>query len=64
MLSSGGYKVVVVKDAVEAFTEEVSVPWLKYLVYAYDAKIMTVDYIISSQATQSLRKPHIFRIFL
>ncbi|MCX8182609.1 MAG: cysteine hydrolase [Candidatus Methanomethyliaceae archaeon] len=43
-----GYKIVVVKDGVEAFTEEDHISGLKYLVDAYNAKLMTVDEIIAS----------------
>uniref|UniRef100_A0A7C3IKM2 Cysteine hydrolase n=1 Tax=Candidatus Methanomethylicus mesodigestus TaxID=1867258 RepID=A0A7C3IKM2_9CREN len=42
-----GYKVVVAKDAVDAFTEEDHVAGLKYLVEAYNAELKSVDEIIS-----------------
>jgi nicotinamidase-related amidase len=41
-----GYKIVIAKDGVEAFTEEDHVQGLKYLEYAYNAKLMTVDQVI------------------
>jgi nicotinamidase-related amidase len=41
-----GYKVVVAKDGVEAFTEEDHEQGLRYMEYVYNAKLMTVDEII------------------
>lgn len=41
-----GYKIVVAKDGVEAFTEEEQAQGLKYLEYAYNAKLVTVDQVI------------------
>jgi nicotinamidase-related amidase len=41
-----GYKIIIAKDGVEAFTQEDQEQGLKYLEYAYNAKIMTVDQII------------------
>ncbi len=41
-----GYKIVIAKDGVEAFTQEDHEQGLKYLEYVYNAKIMTVDEII------------------
>jgi len=41
-----GYKIIIAKDGVEAFTKEDHEQGLKYLEYAYNAKIMTVDEII------------------
>jgi nicotinamidase-related amidase len=41
-----GYKIIIAKDGVEAFTREDQEEGLKYLEYAYNAKIMTVDNII------------------
>jgi nicotinamidase-related amidase len=41
-----GYKIIIAKDGVEAFTQEEHEQGLKYLEYAYNAKIMTVDEII------------------
>lgn len=43
-----GYKIVVAKDAVEAFTEEDHLAGLKYLVDAYNAEIKGVDEIVAS----------------
>jgi nicotinamidase-related amidase len=41
-----GYKIIIAKDGVEAFTQKEHEEGLKYLEYAYNAKIMTVDKII------------------
>jgi len=41
-----GYKIIIAKDGVEAFTQEEHEQGLKYLEYTYNAKIMTVDEII------------------
>jgi nicotinamidase-related amidase len=41
-----GYKIIVAKDGVEAFTREDHEQGLKYLENVYNAKIMTVDEII------------------
>ena len=41
-----GYKIVIAKDGVEAFTQEDHEQGLKYLEYVYNAKLMTVDDII------------------
>ncbi|MEM2104979.1 MAG: isochorismatase family cysteine hydrolase [Candidatus Bathyarchaeia archaeon] len=41
-----GYKIIIAKDGVEAFTQEDHEQGLKYLEYIYNAKIMTVDQII------------------
>jgi nicotinamidase-related amidase len=41
-----GYKIIIAKDGVEAFTQEDQEQGLKYLEYVYNAKIMTVDKII------------------
>jgi len=41
-----GYKILVAKDGVEAFTQEDHEQGLKYLEYAYNAKLMTVDEIV------------------
>ena len=41
-----GYKIMIAKDGVEAFTQEDHEQGLKYLVNTYNAKIMTVDEII------------------
>jgi nicotinamidase-related amidase len=41
-----GYKIIIAKDGVEAFTEEDQEQGLKYLEYAYNAKIMAVDDVI------------------
>ncbi len=43
-----GYKIIVAKDGVEAFTQEDHEQGLKYLEYVYNAKIMTVDAIIKA----------------
>jgi len=42
-----GYKIVVAKDGVEAFTKEEHEQGLRYLEYVYNAKLMTVDEIIT-----------------
>ena len=41
-----GYKIIIAKDGVEAFSQEDQEQGLKYLEYAYNAKIMPVDNII------------------
>jgi nicotinamidase-related amidase len=41
-----GYKIIVAKDCVEAFTQEEHEQGLKYLQDVYNAKLMTVDEII------------------
>jgi nicotinamidase-related amidase len=41
-----GYKIIIAKDGVEAFTQEDHEQGLKYLQDVYNAKIMTVDEII------------------
>jgi nicotinamidase-related amidase len=41
-----GYKIIIAKDGVEAFTQEDQEQGLKYLKNVYNAKIMTVDEII------------------
>lgn len=41
-----GYKLIIAKDGVDAFTQEEHEEGLKYLKYAYNAKILTVDQII------------------
>jgi nicotinamidase-related amidase len=41
-----GYKIIVARDGVEAFTQEDHEQGLKYLEEVYNAKIMTVDEII------------------
>jgi nicotinamidase-related amidase len=41
-----GYRIVIAKDGVEAFTQEEHEEGLKYLKYAYNARISTVDQII------------------
>jgi nicotinamidase-related amidase len=41
-----GYKIIIAKDGVEAFTQEEHEQGLKYLEYAYNAKIMSVNQII------------------
>ena len=41
-----GYRIVIAKDGVEAFTQKDQEEGLKYLEYVYNAKIMTVDEII------------------
>jgi len=43
-----GYKIIVAKDGAEALTQEDHEQGLKYLEYAYSAKIMTVDQIIKA----------------
>ena len=45
-----GYKIIIAKDGVQAFTQEDHEQGLKYLEYAYNAKIMTVDEIIKGFA--------------
>lgn len=41
-----GYKIIIAKDGVEAFTKEEQEQGLKYLEDVYNAKIMTVDQIV------------------
>jgi len=41
-----GYKIVIVKDGVEAFTQENHEQGLKYLENVYNVKMMTVDQIV------------------
>lgn len=41
-----GYRIIIAKDGVEAFTQEDHEQGLKYLENVYNAKIMTVDEII------------------
>jgi nicotinamidase-related amidase len=41
-----GYRIIIAKDGVEAFTKEDHEQGLKYLEYVYNARIMTVDEII------------------
>jgi nicotinamidase-related amidase len=41
-----GYKIIIAKEGVEAFTQEDQEQGLKYLEYAYNAKIMAADEII------------------
>jgi nicotinamidase-related amidase len=41
-----GYKIIIAKDGVEAFTQEDHEEGLKYLEYVYNAKLMAVDEII------------------
>jgi nicotinamidase-related amidase len=41
-----GYKIIIVKDGVEAFTQEDQEQGLKYLRSVYNAKVMTVNEII------------------
>jgi len=41
-----GYKIIIAKDGVEAFTQEDHEQGLKYLEYVYNAKINAVDKII------------------
>ncbi|MEM3443006.1 MAG: isochorismatase family cysteine hydrolase [Candidatus Bathyarchaeia archaeon] len=41
-----GYKIIVAKDCVEAFTQEDNEQGLKYLEYVYNAKLLTADEII------------------
>ncbi|MEM0253420.1 MAG: isochorismatase family cysteine hydrolase [Candidatus Bathyarchaeia archaeon] len=41
-----GYRIVVAKDGVEAFTQEDHEQGLRYLEYVYNAKLMSVDEII------------------
>jgi nicotinamidase-related amidase len=45
-----GYKIIVAKDGVEAFTQEDHEQGLRYLEYVYNAKIMTVDEIVEEMA--------------
>jgi nicotinamidase-related amidase len=45
-----GYKIIIAKDGVEAFTQEDHEQGLKYLEYVYNAKIMTVEKIIKEFA--------------
>jgi len=45
-----GYKIIIAKDGVEAFTQEDHEQGLRYLEYAYKVKIMTVDKIIKEFA--------------
>jgi nicotinamidase-related amidase len=42
-----GYKIIIAKDGVEAFTQEDHEQGLKYLEDVYNAKIMTADEIVS-----------------
>ena len=41
-----GYRIIVAKDCVDAFTQEEHEEGLKYAKYAYNAKVMTADQII------------------
>ena len=41
-----GYRIIIAKDGVEAFTKEDHAQGLKYLEYVYNARIMTVNEII------------------
>lgn len=41
-----GYKIIIVKDGVEAFTQEDHEQGLKYLEYVYNARIMTTNEIM------------------
>jgi nicotinamidase-related amidase len=41
-----GYRLIIAKDGVEAFTQEDQEQGLKYLEYVYNAKIMMIDEII------------------
>jgi nicotinamidase-related amidase len=41
-----GYRIIIAKDGVEAFTQEDQEQGLKYLEYVYNAKIMAIDQII------------------
>jgi len=41
-----GYKIIIAKDGVQAFTQEDHEQGLKYLEDVYNAKLMTVDDII------------------
>ena len=43
-----GYKIVIAKDGVEAFTKEDHEQGLKYLEYMYNAKIMRINEIIKN----------------
>ena len=45
-----GYKIIIAKDGVEAFTQEDHEQGLKYLEYVYNAKLMTVDEIVKEFA--------------
>jgi len=45
-----GYKIIIAKDGVQAFTQEDHEQGLKYLEYVYNAKIMRVDKIIKEFA--------------
>ena len=45
-----GYKIIIAKDGVQAFTQEDHEQGLKYLEDVYNAKIMTVDAIIKEFA--------------
>lgn len=45
-----GYKIIIAKDGVEAFTQGDHEQGLKYLEYVYNAKIMTVNEIIKEFA--------------
>jgi nicotinamidase-related amidase len=45
-----GYKIIIAKDGVEAFTQEDHEQGLKYLEYVYNAKLMTVNEIIRELA--------------
>ena len=45
-----GYKIIIAKDGVEAFTQEDHEQGLKYLEYVYRAKLMAVDKIIKEFA--------------
>ena len=42
-----GYRIIIAKDGVEAFTQEDQEQGLKYLEHVYNAKIMMMDEIIS-----------------
>jgi len=48
-----GYKIIVAKDGVDAFTQEDHEQGLKYLYDTYNAKLMTSDEIISEFAKTS-----------
>lgn len=43
-----GYKIIIARDGVEAFTEKEQEEGLKYLEYVYNATIMPVDQIITT----------------
>jgi nicotinamidase-related amidase len=43
-----GYKIIVAKDGVDAFTQEDHEQGLKYLADVYNAKVMSIDEIISA----------------